>query len=241
MRRAKGMLRGFTLIEMLVVIVIIAILAAILLPALVRAKQRSRIATCTNNLHQFAVALNIYRVEYDDIPFWLSMLYSNYIKDRQIFICPNDVSGGVEGSIPNRDPFTTASASQFTETDDTPANTAAPQFSQYRNTEITNCSYLYEFVSAPCSWWAPTQLYPDKNQDGIVTWKEVKQEVEMKGLQPDGSYDPNEAYRGHVPIIRCFWHVEGRFDQRAVVLNLAVENENVYVSGPLQDDWKAKK
>ena len=57
---------GFTLIELLVVIAIIALLVGILLPALAKAREASRLAVCLSNTRQVSLAMTLYSGNFKD-------------------------------------------------------------------------------------------------------------------------------------------------------------------------------
>ncbi len=58
--------KGFTLVELLVVIGVIAILLTVLMPALQKAKELARRVQCSTNLRHISTALWIYADRYDD-------------------------------------------------------------------------------------------------------------------------------------------------------------------------------
>lgn len=57
--------KGFTLIELLVVIAIIMVLAGLLFPVFSRARARAQQQSCASNLRQCAIAMRMYRDEWD--------------------------------------------------------------------------------------------------------------------------------------------------------------------------------
>ena len=115
---------------------------------------------------------------------------------------------------------------------------------KFRNEDIVACSYIYEYTVARCPFATGNfATLPDKqshrgNGDGIVSWREYKDAVECRGLQSDGTYSPEMAWKLCVPVVRCFFHTTRRFDDKDIVLNFA-NDYHVYLSDPTADGWKS--
>ena len=92
---------AFTLIELLVVVAIISILAALLLPSLFSARAHARLTSCSNNVRQLGLGLQLYSDDNQDYvtpgiqldagnghsPSWRTLTYP-YLKGYKIYACP---------------------------------------------------------------------------------------------------------------------------------------------------------
>ncbi len=90
---------AFTLIELLVVIAVIAVVAALLLPALLHAREQARRTTCLSAVRQTGMAFEMYVQDSDEttpsvwgtsistVDFWNQL--SPYTKSVDIFFCPD--------------------------------------------------------------------------------------------------------------------------------------------------------
>lgn len=86
-RRSK-LMQGFSLVELLVVLVIVGLLIALLLPALFAAREASHLSTCKSNLRQLSVGMHLYHEAHGSFPHggwgftWIGIADRGYGEDQ---------------------------------------------------------------------------------------------------------------------------------------------------------------
>ena len=89
--------RGFTLVELLVVVGVLVFVIAMLVPALTKAQRQARTVTCLSNLHQLYMGYAAYlpqnhqqSMRYDPTysAFWPDVLRATFPDVKDILICP---------------------------------------------------------------------------------------------------------------------------------------------------------
>lgn len=192
---------GFTLIELLIVISIIAVLAGMLLPAVNLVRRQARDTQCSNNLHQLAIALEVYRQDWDThFPKTLVSMCDDpsYGLASKILLCPNDATRGTDPTM-HRNPSWDSGNDWASVLNETPSSSHLPAVYPFGS------SYDFE-----ASGWQDAGKCPDwvisafdlTSAAGSTSWEDCKLHQAATGNQ--GSSFPPSVF----PIIRCYWHAD---------------------------------
>jgi len=170
--------RGFTLIELMIVISIIAILALVLFPLYAKAREASRRVSCASNLEQIGMALNMYAQAYDghyprrNNDFLA--LYP-YASSGDVFACPSDngapyqerFAPGLEGAPPPKKMYSSY-VYKGGLTNDARADTHFAGESQAFHSNLVNVLYVGGHVKTlPAEGYKPV-VAPPKQMPGPV-------------------------------------------------------------------------
>ena len=198
---------GFTLVEMLAVIVIIAVLASSLAYAVTKARSLARQADCKSNMRQLGAAILIYRSDHGGSnPAWLSCLYPDYVDDLHLFVCRSDPNHGTGRTRAADLTPTDSLAQQFPETVDNNSNPGRTSLgtpwpngcSVTANCAVAACSYFYEFSAAYCD--------PNWRPKPKPAWFEFKENELVHG---NTTTDDQTSYSSsRLPMIRCYHHAK---------------------------------
>lgn len=225
--------RGFTLIELIVVISVIAVMAGMAVPAIGMVKRKVADMQCGHNLQQIGTAIMAFREGHDDrFPQSLKTpvgpqqeKWTSLVERRdelmagmdRMFICPRDSTAGMDARLGRPD-----------------------NWDDLGYLWEPGCSYLYEASTRPVLsentirhflLGYPTNLTPPSPLTWVVA-KSIQQrcgnyptDTTVRTFVNPGSPFPADRF----PIVRCFYH----YDWDKAVSNYVPGNRNGSSSNPL--------